>query len=95
MWSLQDDIPTPRPLATPHITRLDLIQQLISPPFGIHSDQQEPILKGLATPTEVQLFKEAQGKAKVMRYKLFHWFTVKSSHITSAVIVNNIKKQLL
>ena len=63
---LQNDIPTPRPLSTPHITRLDLIQQLISPPFGNHGDQREPILKGLATPTEIQLFKEAQRKAKVL-----------------------------
>jgi len=59
-------MPTPRPLATPHITRLDLIQQLISPPFGNHGDQKEPVLKGLATPTEIQLFKEAQRKAKVI-----------------------------
>ena len=63
---LQNDISTPRPLSTPHITRLDLIQQLISPPFGNHGDQREPILKGLATPTEIQLFKEAQRKAKVL-----------------------------
>ncbi|XP_065884651.1 histone acetyltransferase KAT7-like [Dysidea avara] len=67
-----NDISTPRPLSTPHITRLDLIQQLISPPFGNHGDQREPILKGLATPTEIQLFKEAQRKAKNKESKLKH-----------------------
>ena len=69
---LQDDVLTPRPLATPHVTRLDLIQQLINPPFGNYGEQQEPVLKGLATPTEIQLFKEAQRKAKVRIFVVFH-----------------------
>lgn len=55
-----------RPLATSHVTRLDLIQQLVTPRFSHHDNQDEPSLKGLAPPTDLQLFREAQRKAKLV-----------------------------
>jgi len=47
---------------------LDLIQQLITPPFGHHGEQDKPLLQNLAPPTDVRLFKEAQKKAKMVNF---------------------------
>lgn len=48
------------------VIRLELIQQLVTPHFSHHDNQKEPLLKGLAPPTDVQLFREAQKKANVV-----------------------------
>ena len=60
-----------RPLATSHVTRLELIQQLVEPRPGHHDNQDEPLLKNLAPPPHLRLFMEAQKKAKLVSYVLY------------------------